>query len=73
MGLYTSGMTLSPFAPLHRDLEVVMEITEDWAVPALVVLLGLLACLGRRDLGVTGRRVAGLLILITVIELLAWL
>lgn len=50
-----------------------MEITEDWTVPALVVLLGLLACLGRRDLGVTGRRVAGLFILITVIELLAWL
>ncbi|WP_405143665.1 RDD family protein [Sphaerisporangium sp. NBC_01403] len=48
-----------------------MEITEDWAVAALVVLLGLLACLGRRDPGVTGRRVAGLLVLIAVIEPLA--
>ncbi len=73
VGLYKSGMTLSPFAPLHRDLEVVMETVENWAVPALVVLFGLLACLGRRDPGVTGRRVAGLLILIAVIELLGWL
>ena len=40
-------------------------------VAALVVLLGLLACLGRRDPGVTGRRVAGLLVLIAVIEPLA--
>ncbi|MEV4251142.1 RDD family protein [Streptosporangium canum] len=69
--LYSGGSTLSPFAPLRRDLEAVMEITEDWAVAALVVLLGLLACLGRRDPEVTGRRVAGLLVLIAVIEPLA--
>ncbi|MGW0590107.1 RDD family protein [Streptosporangium sp. NPDC002607] len=48
-----------------------MEIAEDWVVAALVVLLGLMACLGRRDPGVTGRRVAGLLVLIAVIEPLA--
>ncbi|MGW3367286.1 RDD family protein [Streptosporangium canum] len=48
-----------------------MEITEDWAVAALVVLLGLLACLGRRDPGVTGRLVAGFLVLIAVIAPLA--
>ncbi|MFD8527688.1 RDD family protein [Streptosporangium canum] len=71
VGLYDSGTTLSPFAPLRRDLEAVMKTTEDWAVPALVVLLGLLACLGRRDPGMTGRRVAGLLVLIAVIEPLA--
>ncbi|MER5319496.1 RDD family protein [Streptosporangium roseum] len=70
VGLYDSGTTLSPLVPLRRDLEAVMKITEDWAVPALVVLLGLLACLGRRDPGVTGRRVAGLLVLIAAIELL---
>ncbi|MDP9847626.1 RDD family protein [Streptosporangium lutulentum] len=70
VGLYSSGSTLSPFVPLQVDLEVVMEITGDWAVPALVVLLGLLACLGRRDPRVTGRRVAGLLVLIAVIALL---
>ncbi|MEU8381215.1 hypothetical protein [Streptosporangium sp. NPDC048865] len=57
VALYDSGSTLSPFAPLRRDLAGVMEITEEWAVPALVVLLGLVACLGRRDPGVTGRRV----------------
>lgn len=68
---YNSGTTLSPFAPLRRDLEVVMGITADWAVAALVVLLGLLACLCRRDSEVTGRRVAGLLALIAVIEPLA--
>ncbi|MFD8558136.1 RDD family protein [Streptosporangium canum] len=72
VGLYESGLTLSPFTPLRRDLEVVMETAEDWAVPALVVLFGLIACLGRRDPGVTGRRVAGFLILIAVVELLAW-
>ncbi|MEU7003259.1 hypothetical protein [Nonomuraea sp. NPDC046570] len=48
-----------------------MEVTEHWAFPALVVLLGLMACLGHRDPGVTGRRVAGLLVLIAVIEPLA--
>ncbi|WP_440089470.1 RDD family protein [Streptosporangium sp. LJ11] len=68
---YNSGTTLSPLAPLRRDLEAVMEITENWAFPALVVLLGLLACLGRRDPGVTGRRVAGLLVLVALIEPLA--
>ncbi|MFI6452467.1 RDD family protein [Streptosporangium amethystogenes] len=68
---YSGESTLSPLAPLRRDLEAVMEITEGWAVAALVVLLGLLACLGRRDPGVTGRRVAGLLVLIAVIEPLA--
>ncbi|WP_157594153.1 RDD family protein [Streptosporangium amethystogenes] len=71
--LYSDGSTLSPFVPLRIDLEAIMKITEDWAVPALVVLLGLLACLGRGEPGVTGRRVAGLLVLIAVIELLAWL
>lgn len=72
MCLYNrGGSTLSPLAPLRRDLEAVMEITVEWAVPALVVLLGLLACLGRRDPGGTGRRVAGLLVLIAVIEPLA--
>ncbi|WP_147268780.1 RDD family protein [Sphaerisporangium album] len=69
--LYNGGTTLSPLAPLRRDLEEVMEITEGWAVPAMVVLLGLLACLGPRDPGVTGRRVAGLLVLSAVIEPLA--
>ncbi|GAA3096075.1 RDD family protein [Streptosporangium carneum] len=68
---HSGGTTLSPLAPLRRDLEEVMEITEGWAVPALVVLLGLLACLGRGDPGVTGRRVAGLLVLSAVVEPLA--
>ncbi|MEU8207424.1 RDD family protein [Streptosporangium sp. NPDC049046] len=72
VGLYESGLTLSPFAPLRHDLEVVIETAEEWAVPALMVLLGLLACLGRRDPGVTARRVAGLLVLIAAVELLAW-
>ncbi|MFD1536239.1 RDD family protein [Nonomuraea guangzhouensis] len=43
-----------------------MEITAEGALPALVVLLGLLACLARRDSGVAARRVAGLLVLISV-------
>ncbi|MFF0308724.1 RDD family protein [Streptosporangium sp. NPDC004379] len=69
--LYNGGATLSPLAPLRRDLEAVMEITEGWAFPALVILIGLLACLGHREPGLTGRRVAGLLVLIAVIEPLA--
>ncbi|WP_345566637.1 RDD family protein [Nonomuraea rosea] len=69
--LFNGGTTLSPLAPLRRDLQAVMETTEGWAFPALVVLLGLLACLGRRDPGVIGRRVVGLLVLIAVIEPLA--
>ncbi|MGJ6967528.1 RDD family protein [Streptosporangium sp. G11] len=59
---FGSGSTLSPFAPLRRDLEAVMEITMEWAVPALVVLLGLLACLLRGRPATVSRRVAGLLV-----------
>ncbi|MEV5411013.1 hypothetical protein AB0K60_19485 [Thermopolyspora sp. NPDC052614] len=69
--LFSGGTTLSPLAPLRHDLAAVMGITREWAVPALVVVLGLLACLGGRDPGVTGRRVAGLLVLSAVIEPLA--
>ncbi len=60
---FSSGSTLSPLAPLRGDLEAVMEIATGWAVPALVVLLGLLACLVRGDPATAGRRVAGLLVL----------
>lgn len=63
---FSGGPTLSPLAPLRRDLDAVMEITAEGALPALVVLLGLLACLARRDSGVTARRVAGLLVLMSV-------
>ncbi|MEU8107071.1 RDD family protein [Nonomuraea muscovyensis] len=68
---FGSGSTLSPLAPLRRDLEAVEELTTEWGVAAFVVLLGLVACLGRRDPGVTGRRVAGVLVLIAVVEPLA--
>ncbi|MGV9325544.1 RDD family protein [Streptosporangium sandarakinum] len=68
---FNSGSTLSPLAPLRHDLEAVRGITTEWAVPTLVVLLGLAACLGRGDSGVAGRRAAGLLILIAVIDPLA--
>ncbi|MEV8636262.1 RDD family protein [Streptosporangium sp. NPDC051023] len=69
--LFDSGSTLSPLAPLRHDLEVVKELTTEWAVPALVVLLGLVACLGRRDPRVIGRRVAGLVVMIALIDPLA--
>ncbi|MER7128624.1 RDD family protein [Streptosporangium saharense] len=60
---FGSGSTLSPLAPLRRDLETVEPLVTEWALPALTVLLGLVACLSRRDPGVTGRRVAGLLVM----------
>ncbi|WP_336217046.1 RDD family protein [Nonomuraea sp. LPB2021202275-12-8] len=66
--LYSAGPTLSPLTSLGRDLDVVIEVTAGWAVPALVVLVGLLACLGHRDPATTGRRVAGLLIFVAVVE-----
>ncbi|MFI0423156.1 RDD family protein [Spongiactinospora sp. 9N601] len=65
---FNSGTSLSPLAPLHRDLEVVMEIVVGWAVPVLVVLVGLVAVLRGRDLGVTARRVAGLLVVGALME-----
>ncbi|RBQ21353.1 hypothetical protein DP939_01135 [Spongiactinospora rosea] len=68
---YNSGTSLSPLAPLRRDLEVVLEIAVGWAVPVLVVLVGLVAVLGGRDLGVTARRVAGLLVVGALIGPLA--
>ncbi|MGI5153803.1 RDD family protein [Microbispora sp. CA-102843] len=53
---------------LRDDLSRVVETAEGWAVPALAVLLGLLAYV--RDTGreVVGRRVAGLLVVTAVVE-----
>ncbi|MFF3442229.1 RDD family protein [Streptosporangium sp. NPDC002721] len=48
-----------------------MEITTEWAVPTLLVLLGLLACLVRGNPATVGRRVAGLLVLNAAIVPLA--
>ncbi|MBB2914955.1 putative RDD family membrane protein YckC [Streptosporangium becharense] len=45
-----------------------MQNVEAWAVPALLVLGGFLACLGRRNPRSTGRRTAGVLVLIAVIK-----
>ncbi|MEV7971474.1 RDD family protein [Sphaerisporangium sp. NPDC088356] len=58
----------SPLNPLRGDLDAIMQNVEAWAVPALLVLVGFLACLGRRDARSVGRLTAGLLILIAVIE-----
>ncbi|GAB3151064.1 hypothetical protein GCM10027161_50870 [Microbispora hainanensis] len=57
-----------PLSTLRDDLSRVMETAESWAVPALAVLLGLLAYV--RDTGreIVGRRVAGLLVVIAVVE-----
>ncbi|MCG5219487.1 RDD family protein [Streptosporangium sp. KLBMP 9127] len=68
---FGSGSTLSPLAPLRHDLDAIMMISTEWAVPALVVFLGILACLCGRDPGAVGRRVAGLLVLAAAIGPLA--
>ncbi|MFF4989582.1 RDD family protein [Streptosporangium saharense] len=68
---FGSGSTLSPLAPLRRDLETVGPLITELAIPALMVLLGLVACLSGRDPGATGRRVAGLLVMGAAVDPLA--
>ncbi|WP_162641555.1 RDD family protein [Streptosporangium sp. 'caverna'] len=58
----------SPLGPLRGDLDGIMQNVEAWAVPALLVLGGFLACLGRRNPRSVGRRTAGVLVLIAVIK-----
>ncbi|MGS2645978.1 RDD family protein [Streptosporangium sp. LJ11] len=58
----------SPLDPLRGDLDGIMQNVEAWAIPALLVLGGFLACLGRRDPRSVGRRTAGVLVLIAVIK-----
>ncbi|TQS21837.1 RDD family protein [Microbispora sp. KK1-11] len=57
-----------PLSTLRDDLSRVVDTAEGWAVPALAVLLGLLAYVRDRDREVVGRRVAGLLVVIAVVE-----
>ncbi|MEU8104638.1 RDD family protein [Nonomuraea muscovyensis] len=58
----------SPLAPLRDDLDGIMANVEAWAVPALLVLTGFLACLAVGDPRRVGRRTAGVLVLIAVIK-----
>ncbi|MEO3863834.1 RDD family protein [Acrocarpospora sp. B8E8] len=58
----------SPLDPLRGDLERIMENVVTWALPVLLVLVGFLACLCGRDPRSVGRRTAGVLVLIAVIE-----
>ncbi|WP_155349091.1 RDD family protein [Acrocarpospora pleiomorpha] len=53
--------------PLRGDLDRIMENVEAWGLPAVVVLVGFLACLGGRDPRVVGRRTAGVLVAIAVL------
>ncbi|MEU6412854.1 RDD family protein [Microbispora sp. NPDC046933] len=57
-----------PLSTLRDDLSRVVETAEGWAVPALAVLLGLLAYVRGKDHEVVGRRVAVLLVLTAVVE-----
>ncbi|MFC3980046.1 RDD family protein [Streptosporangium jomthongense] len=56
----------SPLTSLRGDLGQVMANVMAWAVPAALVLVGLLACLGGRDARRVGRWTAVLLILVAV-------
>jgi uncharacterized RDD family membrane protein YckC len=58
----------SPLDPLRGDLDTIMENVEAWAVPALLVFAGFLACLRGRGPRSVGRRTAGVLVLIAVLE-----
>ncbi|GII77785.1 hypothetical protein Sru01_27670 [Sphaerisporangium rufum] len=59
---------ISPLEPLRSDLDMVMENLVAAAVPAILVVMGFLACLRRPDLWQAGRRAAGGLVLIAVLE-----
>ncbi|MEV4835644.1 hypothetical protein AB0K05_14035 [Nonomuraea sp. NPDC049486] len=54
--------------PLLTDLGSIGEVALRWALPAVLVLAGFLACLGRADPEVVGRRVAWGLVVMAVIE-----
>ncbi|GAB1819565.1 hypothetical protein HerbRD11066_27290 [Herbidospora sp. RD11066] len=58
----------SPLDPLRGDLDRLMQNVVPWAVPALLVLGGFFACLSRGNRRSVGRRTAGALVLIAVIE-----
>lgn len=58
----------SPLDTLRGDLDGIMQNVEAWAIPALLVLGGFLACLGHRNPRSVGRRTAGVLVLIAVIK-----
>ncbi|MBB5626485.1 RDD family protein [Sphaerisporangium krabiense] len=54
--------------PLRGDLDVLMENVVTWAVPALVVVVGFLACVGGRGPRSVAWRTAGALCVIAVVE-----
>ncbi|MEU1877722.1 RDD family protein [Streptosporangium sp. NPDC020072] len=58
----------SPLTSLRGDLDRIMTNVLTWAVPAGLVLVGLLACLGGRDARSVGRRTAVLLVLVAVVQ-----
>ncbi|MFF4416598.1 RDD family protein [Streptosporangium sp. NPDC001559] len=55
-----------PLTALRGDLDRILANVMEWAVPAALVLVGLLACLGGRDPRRVGRRTAALLVLVAV-------
>ncbi|MEU8193141.1 RDD family protein [Microbispora amethystogenes] len=68
VGPYDGGSWLTPLSALRGDLAGVVQTAQTWAVPALAVVLALLAFIRGRDVGTVGRRVAGLLVVIAVVE-----
>ncbi|GAA5039129.1 hypothetical protein HNP84_003492 [Thermocatellispora tengchongensis] len=58
----------SPLDPLRGDLARILENVVAWGVPALLVLAGFAACMGRREPRRAGRRTSGVLVLIALIE-----
>ncbi|TKK90407.1 RDD family protein [Herbidospora galbida] len=58
----------SPLDPLRGDLDALLMDVEAWAIPSLLILGALLACLRGRDPRRVGRRTAGVLVLIAVVK-----
>lgn len=54
--------------PLLIDLGAIGEVALRWALPSVLVLAGLLACLRRGDPELVGRRVAWGLVVMALIE-----
>ncbi|MFD2357542.1 RDD family protein [Nonomuraea ferruginea] len=56
--LYSSSRPTPVLSPLVGDLGAVAEVAYTWALPAVLVLAGLLGCLRQGDPEAVGRRVA---------------
>ncbi|GGL02890.1 hypothetical protein Sme01_19440 [Sphaerisporangium melleum] len=65
---FGGSMETSPLDPLRGDLDVLLRDVTAAAVPVLLVVVVFIACLGHKSARQEGRRAAGALALIAVLE-----